>query len=94
MREGQPFPVRSAVLAQNGCYLASAGDDGRVMLWPLENNKRSPQYQNGKVIAEFNDIRLNSIDIKAVDNNLLIATGDDANRVRLYREENNNANCQ
>ena len=94
VREGKPFPVRSAVLSQNGCYLASAGDDGRVMLWPLENNKRSPQYQNGKVIAKFDDIRLNTIDMKAIDNYLLIATGDDFNRVRLYREENKNASCQ
>lgn len=94
VRDGRPFPVRSAVLSQNGCYLASAGDDGRVMLWPLENNQRSPQYKNGKSIAEYSDIRLNSIDIKAIDNYLLIATGDDINRVRLYRGENKNANCQ
>lgn len=94
VRDGKPFPVRSAVLSQNGCYLASAGDDGRVMLWPLTKNLRSPEYQNGKIIAEFDDIRLNTIDIKAIDNHLLIATGDDFNRVRLYREEDNHANCQ
>jgi WD40 repeat protein len=91
-------PVRAVALSQNGCYLASGGDDGRVILWPLENRKRSPQYPDGKIIAEFPGVRLNSVDIKALDDNLFIATGDDRNRVRLYRvqgiNENDNANCQ
>lgn len=91
-------PVRAVALSQNGCYLASGGDDGRVILWPLENHKRSPQYRDGKIIAEFPGVRLNSVDIKALDDNLFIATGDDRNRVRLYRvqgiNENDNANCQ
>ncbi len=91
-------PVRSVALTQNGCYLASVGDDGRVMLWILENGKRSPRYQNGKIIADFPEIRLNSVDLKAVDNNLFITTGDDKNRVRLYRVEgmnnHDNSNCK
>ncbi len=91
-------PVRSVALSQNGCYLASGGDDGKVVLWPLENRKRSPQYQNGKIIAEFPNARLNSVDIKALDDRLFITTGDDKNRVRLYRvkgiNQNDNANCQ
>lgn len=78
-------PVRSVALTQNGCYLASVGDDGRVMLWILENGMRSPKYQKGKVIANFPEIRLNTVDLKAVDNNLFITTGDDKNRVRMYR---------
>jgi len=91
-------PVRSVALSQNGCYLVSGGDDGRVVLWPLENRKRSPQYQDGKIIAEFPGIGINSVDIKALDDNLFISTGDDKNRVKLYRvngsDQNNNANCQ
>jgi len=91
-------PVRAVALSQNGCYLASGGDDGRVILWPLENRKRAPQYRDGKIIAEFPGVRLNSVDIKALDDNLFVATGDDRNRVRLYRiqgiNENDNANCQ
>lgn len=91
-------PVRSVALTQNGCYLSSVGDDGRVMLWILEQGKRSPQYPNGKIIANFPQIRLNTVDLKAVDDNLFITTGDDKNRVRLYRVErrNNydNSNCK
>jgi hypothetical protein len=64
----------------------------------LENRKRAPQYRDGKIIAEFPGVRLNSVDIKALDDNLFVATGDDRNRVRLYRiqgiNENDNANCQ
>ena len=91
-------PVRSVALTQNGCYLASVGDDGRVMLWTLEKSKRSPQHQAGNIIAQFPDIRLNSVDIKALDDNLFIATGDDNYRVKLYRvkgrNDDDNANCQ
>lgn len=91
-------PVRAVALSQNGCYLASGGDDGRVILWPLENRKRAPQYRDGKIIAEFPGVRLNSVDIKALDDSLFIATGDDRNRVKLYRvqgiNKNDNANCQ
>ncbi len=91
-------PVRSIALTQNGCYLASVGDDGKVMLWELENRMRSPQNQNGKIIASSPGIRLNSVDIKAVDDYLVIATGDDQYRVRLYRvqgiKNNDNANCK
>ena len=69
-----------------------------MILWPLENGKRSPQYQDGKIIAEFPGIKINSVDIKALDDNLFISTGDDKNRVKLYRvngsDENNKANCQ
>lgn len=88
-------PVRSVALTQNGCYLASAGDDGRVMLWSIDKVMRSPQYQTGEIIAKFPNIRLNSVDIKAIDNYLLITTGDDNNRVRLYRKEvKDNASCK
>ncbi|XWK89387.1 MAG: hypothetical protein U7127_04800 [Phormidium sp.] len=91
-------PVRSVAFTQNGCYLASVGDDGRVMLWILENGMRSPKYPQGKIIANFSEIRLNTVDLKAVDDNLYITAGDDKNRVRLYRisgiNNHDNSNCK
>lgn len=42
--------VRSVSLSANGCYLASGGDDGRVVLWPLTPDGRrviSTAYRNG-----------------------------------------------
>ncbi|MFB2877387.1 hypothetical protein [Floridanema aerugineum] len=88
-------PVRSVAITQNGCYLASAGDDGRVMLWSIDEIMRSPKYQTGKIIANFPDIKLNSVDIKAINDDLFITTGDDNYRVRLYREKvKDNASCK
>lgn len=56
-------PVRTVAFSQNGCYLASTGDDGRVMLWSLNlNGERATE--KGKVVAQFPGTRLNSVDLK------------------------------
>ena len=72
-------PVRSVALTQNGRYLASAGDDGRVMLWSLTEG-----LEEGKMIAQ-SDARFNSVDIKALNNSVLVTSGDDHYKVNLYR---------
>ncbi|MGD1712699.1 hypothetical protein [Dapis sp. BLCC M172] len=59
-------PVRTVALSQNGCYLASTGDDGRVMLWSLNPNGERVT-KKGKVVAQFSETRLNSVDIKTFD---------------------------
>ncbi|GAB1543819.1 hypothetical protein NUACC21_64950 [Scytonema sp. NUACC21] len=80
-------PVRSVALTQNGKYLASAGDDKRVMLWSLED-KPAKWLTQGQVVAQ-SDARLNSVDIKALkdesQNYLLVTTGDDNHNVQIYR---------
>lgn len=44
-------PVRSVSLSDDGCYLASGGDDGRVMLWPLlPDGQRDPEFLDGMVL--------------------------------------------
>jgi WD40 repeat protein len=44
-------PVRSLSLSKDGCYLASAGDDGRVILWPLtREGKRQLELSDGTPI--------------------------------------------
>lgn len=87
-------PVRSVALTQNGCYLASAGDDGRVMLWPLSQGRRLPQ--KGIVLAEYPGVRLNSVDIKTSGDYVLVTSDAEQYQVRLYRYErkNNGTNCQ
>ncbi len=78
-------PVRSVALTQNGRYLASAGDDGRVMLWSLTGDKEPAKWlEEGKMIAQ-SDARLNSVDIKALNNSVLVTSGDDRYKVNLYR---------
>ncbi|MBD1909341.1 MULTISPECIES: WD40 repeat domain-containing protein [unclassified Leptolyngbya] len=92
-------PVRSVALTSDGCYMASTGDDGRVMLWPLENGKRSEHERNGVRLADF-PIRLNSVDITQKDNTLVITSDGDRDRVMLYRihtrndaKDENHATC-
>ncbi len=62
-------PVRTVAWSQNGCYLASTGDDGRVMLWSL-NPDGTRVNETGKIVAQFPGTRLNSVDIKTFDDEI------------------------
>lgn len=47
--------VQSVSLTEDGCYLASGGEDGWVRLWPLNlNGSRATQYAQGVEIAKSN----------------------------------------
>ncbi len=76
-------PVRSVALSEDGCYLLSGGDDGRVMLWPLNLDGSRAQPQGEQILRAKNK-NFNSVDIKQVDDHLLIAAGsDDKQEVRV-----------
>ncbi len=78
------LPVRSVAFSPNACYLVSGGDDGRVMLWPLQaNGQRSGNWFPGKVIAHLGS-KVNSVDIIAAHQQLQILSGSDDHQVRLY----------
>ncbi len=86
-------PVRSVALSADGCYLASAGDDGRVQLWPLTSEgKRHPKFFDGVIVARL-PVKVNSVDIKLAEGNIFIASGSDDYRVRLYREKLVDSDC-
>jgi WD40 repeat protein len=76
-------PVRSVALTSDGRHLASTGDDGRVMLWSLQDGNRSPD-QDGVRLADY-PIRLNSVDITQKDDTLWITSDADGDRVMVYR---------
>ncbi len=77
-------PVRSVAFSPNACYLVSGGDDGRVMLWPLQaNGQRSGNWFTGKVIAQLGS-KVNSVDIMPHHQQLRILSGSDDHQVRLY----------
>jgi WD40 repeat protein len=97
----QKKPVRSVAFTNDGCYLASTGDDGRVMIWLLTaSGRRVSQTEDNKnttsiEVAKINT-RLNSVDAVVNQNKLLIASDDYDNQIRFYRinEQNLNRSCQ
>jgi WD40 repeat protein len=99
-RDGhQTKPVRSVALTSNGCYLASTGDDGRIMLWPLTTKgQRIPQTPNARseIVVDSLKGHLNSVDVTIQQGNILVANDDYDNRIRFYRlpEKGLNPFCQ
>jgi WD40 repeat protein len=93
----QEKPVRSIAFTNNGCYLASAGDDGRVMLWLLTTaGQRIAEGEPSREIERINT-RLNSVDAVILQGNLLIANDDYDNRIRFRRlnpQDFKNSFCQ
>ncbi|BAU15073.1 hypothetical protein LEP3755_56300 [Leptolyngbya sp. NIES-3755] len=87
----QTKPVRSIALSEQGCYLASAGADGKVMLWNLtKEGKRSTQFINGRQIEKMSTA-FNSVDVTLVNQDLLIASGNDDRQVRVSKAERTSA---
>ena len=86
--KSQTFPsIRSIAITKDESYLASAGDDGDVIIWEIKGNELSCVHK------QSTGQRLNTVDIKLREiknktaNELLIVTGDDKNRVMLYRKK-------
>jgi FOG: WD40 repeat len=89
--------VRSVSFSDNGCYLASGGDDGKVMLWALTSEGKRPlamadgsslQTNLGikqEVSQSYRQKKINSVDLKIVGENILIASGSDDNEVRIAK---------
>ncbi|MEB3211610.1 MAG: WD40 repeat domain-containing protein [Leptolyngbyaceae bacterium] len=80
-------PVRDVALSPYGCYLTSAGADGRVMLWPLSSaGTRSVQYREG-IQIERSRTPFTSTDIKIWDDDILIASGNENTQVSVHRRD-------
>ncbi|MEO0868353.1 MAG: hypothetical protein AAFY17_07880 [Cyanobacteria bacterium J06642_11] len=75
--------VRAVALSQDGCYLASAGDDGHVRLWPLTTSgSRNPQMLEGDILQTSKQ-SMNAVAIIQQRGRLQIVSGSDDSRVRL-----------
>lgn len=86
-------PILSVALSPDGCYLASAGDDGKTLLWPLTpEGKRSPEFLNGKLVESVNT-KLRSVALSQVNQNVLVGTGGADSEVRLNRVKAFNPTC-
>lgn len=82
---GDPMPVRTVALTQNGRYLVISGDDGIIRLWQMNTEKiqRQNKSNNGQEIANYSETGINDIDVITRENRLLIVSGADDHKVRL-----------
>lgn len=79
----QQRPVRSLAFTADGCYLASVGDDRRVMLWPLAiDGRRSASWLNGRLVRT-SEQKLNTVAAVLNAERVLVSSGGDDHRVHL-----------
>ncbi len=89
--DGQP--VRAAALSDNGCYLATAGEDNRVRLWPLGlNGRRLPDYSEGLVMLRSRR-PFRAVAATVWDQRILVAAGNDNSQVQVRRRPLLNPSC-
>ncbi len=85
--------VRAVAISKNGCFVASAGNDGKLMLYTLKQKQRQPEKD--REIAKFSQsIRAVDIQWHESESTVLIASDAPNNEVQLYRIEVNNHDCQ
>ena len=91
------LPVRWLALSEDGCYLASGGDDGNVVLWSLvKANGASGLRQDSSRVLRRSREGINSVDIVRLQDRLLVASGGSDRRVQLHAvplEEEGNGSC-
>jgi WD40 repeat protein len=74
-------PVRSVAFSDEGCYLASGGDDKEVKLWMLTGNgKRVSSFINGKTL-EVRPSNVTAVDIHLTNKDVLTMIGTAIGRV-------------
>lgn len=92
--------VRSVALTSNACYLASGGDDGKVRLWALTSDGKRAKEQNGEdakkeVDRSDENKAIFSVDVKTIENHVLIASGSEDTQVRVKTQKRRfDLNCE
>lgn len=83
--------VRSVAFSPDGCYLASAGDNGKAILWSL--NSKGDRIGDGQVLYQSSQ-PLKTIDINRDRDQILITSAGDDHQVRLHRVTKAPLNCR
>jgi WD40 repeat protein len=91
----QPSPaVYGLALSADGCYLASAAEDGQVKLWSLNpGGDRWPPRLDGQVLGRTR-VASNSVDILRTRDQIRVVSGGDDTLVRFYQVQQSESNCQ
>jgi WD40 repeat protein len=94
VNEWQPdTTIHGIAFSADGCYLASAGQDGRTMLWELNaEGKPRNQKMNGIELAR-SSLPVNSVDVMRQQDDLLVINAGDNTQVELYRKQNASQDC-
>ncbi|MBE9139129.1 hypothetical protein IQ254_18335, partial [Nodosilinea sp. LEGE 07088] len=79
--------IRAIALPDNGCYLATADNGGRLRLWPLISGESGEKILADSIqIAHYPDIPLRALDIEQVnDREWLLVTNGPRNQISLHR---------
>jgi WD40 repeat protein len=95
VNEWQPDKtIYSLAFTADGCYLASAGQDGRTMLWELTADGRPRnQTMNGIQLGRSSSA-INTVDVIRQKTDILVINGGDNSQVELYRQRNASLDCR
>jgi WD40 repeat protein len=88
-----PQGIHSVALSADGCYLASGGEGGKTMLWPLNpRGDRSAQAAQGQELNRSSR-SINTVDIFRGGDKIFVARGGDDRHVSLYRTPAISSTC-
>ncbi|WP_158631939.1 hypothetical protein [Chroococcidiopsis cubana] len=78
----QKQAIRNIKFTPDGRQLVSAGDDGRIVAWKINDKNHAP-----KVVTTIPDTKITSIDLIADNQRILICSGAEDFKVRLHTLE-------
>jgi hypothetical protein len=88
-----PQGIHSVALSADGCYLASGGESGKTMLWPLTPKGDRSAMQSQGIELNRSSRSVNTVDIVRLRNQILVVRGGDDTQVNLHRTTVNSPIC-
>ena len=91
---GDGQAVRAVALSDDGCYLASAGEDGQAKLWKLDNRGSSANQNLAGQVVMRSQKALTSVDIIRSGDVIFVASGGEDRQVQLSRMSGMYSDCR